>query len=127
MTRSESTRDAEPTTRRWDAQRESEYLEIRRLHETVESLRWAWPLLPQEAARRIASRIAALSLRELTRPDLLDGLLPLLTNDVAPPAVVRAAIIDLTLRSGLLSRDELLAQPDHELRLATLCELGEDG
>ena len=85
---------------------------------TARSIGWR-NALPRLGLRTIVGRLRAMRLDSLTAEDVSEDLLPMLdTPDM--PQRLRDTIVDVAVRSGVVSRSVLLASPHAEVRMAAM-------
>lgn len=92
--------------------------DLRSMCLTARSVGWR-NALPRLGLRTIIGRLRAMCLGALTEEDVAQGLLPMLdTPDM--PQRLRDTIVDVAVRSGVVSRSDLLESPHAEVRMRAM-------
>lgn len=92
--------------------------DLRSMCLTARSVGWR-NALPRLGLRTIIGRLRAMRLGALTEEDVAQGLLPMLdTPDM--PQRLRDTIVDVVVRSGVVSHSDLLESPHTEVRVAAM-------
>lgn len=92
--------------------------DLRSMCLTARSIGWR-NALPRLGLRTIVGRLRAMRLGALTVEDVSEGLLPTLDTPGMPQRL-RDTIVDVAVRSGVVSYRDLLQSPHAEVRMAAI-------